>query len=92
MCVFYYCRTYYKAVRVGGGGEWRTCAMRDDEPRPVWMSLMPPTVSGNFRGRKWNIFVEPLLFREIVLRSFSLVEGGSLVGAVGGGRRSAGGG
>ena len=23
----------------GGGGEWRTCAMRDDEPRPVWMSL-----------------------------------------------------
>ena len=22
----------YKAVRVGGGGEWRTCAMRDDEP------------------------------------------------------------
>jgi hypothetical protein len=39
-CVFYYCRTYYKAVRVGGGGEWRTCAMRDDEPRPVWMSLL----------------------------------------------------
>jgi hypothetical protein len=38
-CVFYYCRTYYKAVRVGEGGEWRTCAMRDDEPRPVWMSL-----------------------------------------------------
>ncbi len=35
--MFYYCRTYYKAVRVGGGGEWRTCAMRDDEPRPVWM-------------------------------------------------------
>ena len=33
-CVFYYCRTYYKAVRVGGGGEWRTCAMRDGEPRP----------------------------------------------------------
>jgi hypothetical protein len=31
LCVFYYCRTYYKAVRVGGGGEWRTCAMRDDE-------------------------------------------------------------
>jgi len=31
-CVFYYCRTYYKAVRVGGGGEWRTCVMRDDEP------------------------------------------------------------
>jgi hypothetical protein len=40
VCVFYYCRTYYKAVRVGGGGEWRTCVMRDDEPRPVWMSLL----------------------------------------------------
>ena len=40
VCVFYYCRTYYKAVRVGGGGEWRTCAMRDDEPRLVWMSLL----------------------------------------------------
>jgi hypothetical protein len=23
----------------GGGGEWRTCAMRDDEPRPVWINL-----------------------------------------------------
>jgi hypothetical protein len=38
-----YCRTYssYKAqaVRVGGGGEWRTCATRDDEPRPVWTTL-----------------------------------------------------
>jgi hypothetical protein len=40
VCVFYYCRTYYKDVRVGGGGEWRTCDMRDDEPRPVWMSLL----------------------------------------------------
>jgi hypothetical protein len=39
MCVFYYCRAYYKAVRVGGRGEWRTCATRDDEPRPVWTSL-----------------------------------------------------
>ncbi len=55
LCVFYYCRTYYKAVRYwcvclllqdpitklfagGGGGEWRTCAMIYDEPRPVWMS------------------------------------------------------
>jgi len=33
-CVFYYCRIYYKAVRVGGE-ESGTCAMRDDEPRPV---------------------------------------------------------
>jgi hypothetical protein len=28
VCVFYYCRTYYKAVpSLVGGGEWRTCAM-----------------------------------------------------------------
>ena len=38
VCV-YYCSTYYKAVRVGGGGEWRTCVMRDDEPRPLLISL-----------------------------------------------------
>jgi hypothetical protein len=23
-------------LRGGGGGYWRTCATRDDEPRPVW--------------------------------------------------------
>ena len=28
-----------KAVRVGGGGKGRTCATRDNEPRPVWTSL-----------------------------------------------------
>jgi hypothetical protein len=38
VCV-YYCSTYYKAVRVGVGGEWRTCTTRDYEPRPVWTSL-----------------------------------------------------
>ena len=38
VCV-YYCRTYDKVVRGGGGGEWTTCAMIDDEPRPVWTSL-----------------------------------------------------
>jgi hypothetical protein len=38
VCV-YYCSTYDKAVREGGGGEWRTCATRDDETRPVWTSL-----------------------------------------------------
>ena len=37
VCV-HYCRTYYKAVRVGGWGEWGTCAMRDDESRPVFIS------------------------------------------------------
>jgi hypothetical protein len=48
-CVFYYCRTYYKAVRVGGGGEWRTGAMRDDEPRPVWMSAHHALVNAGGR-------------------------------------------
>jgi hypothetical protein len=38
VCV-YYCSTYHKTVRVGGGGEWRTCGTRDDEPRPVWTRL-----------------------------------------------------
>jgi hypothetical protein len=42
VCVFYYCRTYYKAVRVGGGGEWRTGAMRDDEPC-VFITAVPNT-------------------------------------------------
>jgi len=28
-----------KAVRVGGGGEWRTYATRDDEPKLVWTRL-----------------------------------------------------
>ncbi len=39
-CV-YYCSTYCKAVRVGPGGgkQWKTCATRDYEPRPVWTSL-----------------------------------------------------
>jgi hypothetical protein len=36
----YYCKLdlLQSCSRVGGG-EWRTCAMRDDEPRPVWTSL-----------------------------------------------------
>ncbi len=39
VCV-HYCSTYHKAVHVCvGGGRWRTCATRDDEPRPVWTSL-----------------------------------------------------
>ncbi len=39
VCV-YYCRTYYKAVRVGEEDRlWRTCAMRYDEPRLVWTRL-----------------------------------------------------
>jgi hypothetical protein len=34
-----YCRTYDKAVCLGGGGWWRTCAMRYDEPRLAWTCL-----------------------------------------------------
>ena len=26
-------------VSVFGRGQWRTCATRDDEPRPLWTSL-----------------------------------------------------
>jgi hypothetical protein len=51
VCV-YYCRTYYKAVRGGGGGEWRTCAMRDDEPRPVWMDESAHHALVNAGGRE----------------------------------------
>jgi hypothetical protein len=29
VCV-YYCSTCYKAVRVGGGGQWRTCGTREE--------------------------------------------------------------
>ena len=41
--VFFYLTTRSSITKLfawGGGGEWRTCAMRDDEPRPVWMSLL----------------------------------------------------
>jgi hypothetical protein len=32
-----------------GGGQWRTCATSDYEPRPVWTSL--PTISFTKEGR-----------------------------------------
>jgi hypothetical protein len=35
VCVFI---TVTKLFAGGGGGEWTTCDMIDDEPRPVWMS------------------------------------------------------
>ena len=38
MCVFITAGPITKLFAGGGGGEWRTCAMIDDEPRPVWMS------------------------------------------------------
>ena len=44
VCV-YYCSPYYKAVRVGEGGWWRTCATRDDEPSPVCGLVCPSRTS-----------------------------------------------
>jgi hypothetical protein len=38
VCVFITAGPITKLFAGGGGGEWRTCAMRNDEPRPVWMS------------------------------------------------------
>jgi hypothetical protein len=38
VCVFITTGPITKLFAGGGGGEWRTCAMIDDEPRPVWMS------------------------------------------------------
>ena len=37
-CVFIAAGPITKLFAGGGGGEWTTCAMIDDEPRPVWMS------------------------------------------------------
>jgi hypothetical protein len=41
-CVYYY-STYYKAVHGGGGGYWRTCFMRDDNPGLCEL-ICPPRV------------------------------------------------
>ncbi len=38
LCVFITAGPITKLFAGGGGREWRTCAMIDDEPRPVWMS------------------------------------------------------
>ena len=38
VCVFITAGPITKLFAGGGGGEWRTYAMIDDEPRPVWMS------------------------------------------------------
>jgi hypothetical protein len=38
-CVFITAGPSTKMFTWGGGGYGRTCAMRDDEPRPVWTSL-----------------------------------------------------
>jgi hypothetical protein len=46
-CVFITAGPSTKLFAWGGGGYWRTCATRDDEPRPVWTSL-PITHGFNF--------------------------------------------
>jgi hypothetical protein len=38
----YHCSTYYKAVHVGGGGSWRTCAARRRPSFPFPSSSLPP--------------------------------------------------
>jgi hypothetical protein len=39
VCVFITAGPCTKLFGWGGGGYGRTCATRDDEPRPVWTSL-----------------------------------------------------
>ena len=39
VCVFITEGPSTKLFARGRGGYWRTCATRDDEPRPVWTSL-----------------------------------------------------
>jgi hypothetical protein len=39
VCVFFTAGPSTKLFTWGGGGYGRTCATRDDEPRPVWTSL-----------------------------------------------------
>ena len=39
MCVFITAVPITKLFAWGGGGRWRPCATRDDEQRPVWMSV-----------------------------------------------------
>ncbi len=38
VCVFITAGPITKLFAGGAGSEWTTCAMIDDEPRPVWMS------------------------------------------------------
>ena len=41
---------------MGGGGEWRTCATRDDEARPVWTSLSLLITHQNLMRINLNFF------------------------------------
>ena len=42
VCVFVTAGPSTKLFVCVGGGYWRTCATRDDEPRPVW-TILPIT-------------------------------------------------
>jgi hypothetical protein len=48
VCVYITAGPSTKLFTWGGGGYGRTCATRDDEPRPVWTSL--PTILRCVRG------------------------------------------
>jgi hypothetical protein len=39
VCVCFLLQDLVQSCLRGGGGYGRTCATRDDEPRPVWTSL-----------------------------------------------------
>jgi hypothetical protein len=39
VCVFITAVPITKLFAWGGGKQWRTCATRDYEPKPVWTSL-----------------------------------------------------
>ena len=45
MCVFIPAVPITNLIACGCGGRWRTCATRDDEPRPVWTSLPTESVA-----------------------------------------------
>ena len=54
MCVFITAGPITKLFAGGGGGEWTTCAMIDDEPKPVWMS---PLVTLGLSRKLFHCFV-----------------------------------
>jgi hypothetical protein len=55
VCVFITAGPSTKLFTWGGGGYGRTCATRDDEPRPVWTRLPITHGSGIFFTQKKNL-------------------------------------
>ena len=61
VCVFITAGPITKLFAGGGGGEWTTCAMIDDEPRPVWMSPLVTHWGRRERGRFYEaVFYEAM--------------------------------